>query len=429
MIPTVSRDQLIAAMERFDRELRETESWRNREQRGNHRYAIEHNGRRYPVKQIISMATGLAVSTFSGGQESNRHVMERGFSVVALRAGVETAGDLSDRLQDGLDFVLTRGKDVIRPGQPARDKEIRDTFRGLRDAIRSLDAVKKREHLVVDSSAGMGLWSNVPWIALLDRRETRTTQQGVYCVFLFRQDMSGVYLTFNQGVTMPKKQLGARPGLDTLRRRAQSLRPLCDGLARRGFQLDEKIDLRCDPGLGTDYEAATVAYKLYAQGSIPTDSEISADLEAVLDAYDRYLERAEEEKAAEAGDESEGQRSSGAWIFQANPRLFELDKAIRKLPEITFTVRQHAEQIQRGDRVFLWEAGRHAGIVGTAGVQGDVGDMPHGDEERAFDKSGGAFDGIQRRVRLHIEQILSARLLRDELQQHPVLTGFPHPRP
>ena len=40
----------------------------------------------------------------------------------------------------------------------------------------------------------------------LDVRETGTTQHGVYPVLLFRQDMTGVYLTLAQGVTEPKQQ-------------------------------------------------------------------------------------------------------------------------------------------------------------------------------------------------------------------------------
>ena len=42
----------------------------------------------------------------------------------------------------------------------------------------------------------------------MDRRETVSTQQGVYGVWLFRKDMTGVYLTLNQGVTEPYKRLG-----------------------------------------------------------------------------------------------------------------------------------------------------------------------------------------------------------------------------
>ena len=53
------------------------------------------------------------------------------------------------------------------------------------------------------------------------------------------------------------------------------------------------IDLHTDAGLGTDYEASTVAYKFYAAGSVPDDPALVADLEALLSAYDRYLETKE----------------------------------------------------------------------------------------------------------------------------------------
>ncbi len=48
-------------------------------------------------------------------------------------------------------------------------------------------------------SVGFGNWARVPWIAFLDSHVT-TTQRGIYGVFLFREDVSGVS-TFNQGVT------------------------------------------------------------------------------------------------------------------------------------------------------------------------------------------------------------------------------------
>jgi 5-methylcytosine-specific restriction enzyme B len=87
-IPPVPAEALREAMERFDRELRPTANWVNWEQDRRHRYAIEHDGRRYPVKQIISMATRMRVRDFGGGSEpgdANRYVTSRGFAIVRLR--------------------------------------------------------------------------------------------------------------------------------------------------------------------------------------------------------------------------------------------------------------------------------------------------------------------------------------------------------
>src|SRR5689334_17003947 len=89
-IPPVTPAALLDAMIRFDKELRGTQEWAGWEQNKAHRYAIEQDGKRYPVKQIVSMASGLPVSEFSGGQapgDANAFASARGFTIVELRAG------------------------------------------------------------------------------------------------------------------------------------------------------------------------------------------------------------------------------------------------------------------------------------------------------------------------------------------------------
>ena len=61
---------------------------------------------------------------------------------------------------------------------------------------------------------GQGNWARVPWIAVLDPRETDSTQHGTYPVILIPESLDGVYLTLAQGVTELKQQLG-RPGPTT----------------------------------------------------------------------------------------------------------------------------------------------------------------------------------------------------------------------
>src|SRR5258707_5797614 len=47
-----------------------------------------------------------------------------------------------------------------------------------------------------------------------------------------------------------------------------SLGPLKDA----GFSLTDDIDLHTGPGLGSDYEVSTIAYKLYERENVPDDS-------------------------------------------------------------------------------------------------------------------------------------------------------------
>jgi hypothetical protein len=171
----------------------------------------------------------------------------------------------------------------------ATDQELWSVVSSLQQRLKTLPSIAARPTLRVTWSVGQGNWARVPWVSFLDVRITDTTQRGVYGVFLFREDMSGVYLTFNQGVTEPKKSHGAASGLQLLRENATALRRHCEELQNNGFRLDPDIDLRTEGTLGRDYEAATIAHKLYERGELPSDDEIARDIEALLTAYDRYI--------------------------------------------------------------------------------------------------------------------------------------------
>jgi hypothetical protein len=150
-----------------------------------------------------------------------------------------------------------------------------------------------RPTLKVKWGVGKGNWVRVPWIAFLDSRETDSTKHGVYPVFLFREDLSGVYLVLNQGLTRLKEKHGTPEARRILReRRAQLLRdiPAIPLLKDAGFSLDNKIDLHTTGGLEKDYEASVIAYKLYRRREIPNDAVLLNDLDKLLVAYDEYLE-------------------------------------------------------------------------------------------------------------------------------------------
>jgi MoxR-like ATPase len=169
------------------------------------------------------------------------------------------------------------------------DQELWSTLNSLQQRFKTLPSVAGRPSIQVTWSVGQGNWARVPWLAFLDSRVTDSTQRGIYVVLLFREDMSGVYMTFNQGVTEPKKLHGAATGLQLIRENAAALRTRCGALEKFEFSLDPAIDLRTEGTLGRDYEAGTIAYKLYDRGAVPADEEIARDLEALLKIYDSEI--------------------------------------------------------------------------------------------------------------------------------------------
>jgi 5-methylcytosine-specific restriction enzyme B len=294
MIPSVSREKLLEAMEEFDKELRSTDEWSSWKQKGTYKYAIVHDGHHYPVKQIISMATGEPKSSFSGGYEANNYVSKRGLSTVSLEDDNTTG--LS--IRDGLEEILAHYA-AARASEPFKGHDLRHTFNGVSHAIAATNTVGGRPTLTVKASMGQGNWATIPWIALLDSRETNTIHRGVYCVYLFQEDMSGVYLTLAQGVTVPKAQFGGDAGARRhLRARAKDLRPRFEHLGQHGFTLDDDIDLHTQATLGKNYEASTILYKFYGIGSIPDDSVLIDDLETLLSAFEGYLQSQSDAKVA-----------------------------------------------------------------------------------------------------------------------------------
>jgi 5-methylcytosine-specific restriction protein B len=282
-IPECSREDLIRAMRKFDSDLRNTSDWARWEDNNSYKFAILFEGRRYPVKQIVHMATGAPRDTYFGGDQANTFVVERGLEVISLRSAEQSP------LREGLETVLSR-YGTARESEPfGSTNSLWSTFARLERALRESQPIQTRSSVSVKASLGQGNWAKVPWIALLDNRETTTAQAGVYGVLLFRQDMTGVYITLNQGVTQITQELGVVAGRDALRTRAREIRARCEALAYRGYTLDDEIDLRTDAGLGARFEDSTIAYKLYERGAVPSDSEILADVDALLEAYDRYI--------------------------------------------------------------------------------------------------------------------------------------------
>ncbi len=114
-------------------------------------------------------------------------------------------------------------------------------------------------------------------------------------------------------------------------------------------------------------------------------------------------------------DGTEARRQGRTWIFQGNPDVFDVDGYLAaKLPRITWTVRQNADRVAPGDRVYLWRAaGRKkavAGIIARAVVDSPIWSGPDHDEARPFWKGDpSASQQTEKRVWLRVERVASKK--------------------
>jgi len=52
------------------------------------------------------------------------------------------------------------------------------------------------------------------------------------------------------------------------------------------------------------------------------------------------------------------------WILQANPKLYDIDKALAERPVIYWRIPQHTDEVDAGDTALIWRAGAEAGFIG-----------------------------------------------------------------
>lgn len=192
----------------------------------------------------------------------------------------------------------------VKPGEPVDSEHPAYVeLKHLEDALAHSPPVRTRSHLTVVSSPGKGRWAEIPWVVLMDSRETRSTQRGVYCAWLYRADCTGVYLCLMQGTEDLRLDVGSVKAAEVLRERAAGLAAVATHLEEFGFHSGSHVDLRGTSGRSRSYEQAIITSKLYPLDGTPDDTILLRDLEALLAAYNTYALSDRGNGPADAGEE------------------------------------------------------------------------------------------------------------------------------
>lgn len=118
---------------------------------------------------------------------------------------------------------------------------------------------------------------------------------------------------------------------------------------------------------------------------------------------------------------------ASAWIFQAHPRDWDIDRYLDDVRAGRVDARPHwlvtryANDIAVGDRVFLWRAGpnRDAGVVALARVIGGPAERP--DDKPDYRVNSAKFKNDRVRAKLEIERVLARPVRRPQLSFDPEL--------
>ena len=77
----VTRQKILDALHEFASQHPNPETYDDWLQKGTYKYAVRYDGRMYPPKHIMSMATGISTTDFNGGEQTNRVFRQLGFDV------------------------------------------------------------------------------------------------------------------------------------------------------------------------------------------------------------------------------------------------------------------------------------------------------------------------------------------------------------
>jgi 5-methylcytosine-specific restriction protein A len=142
-------------------------------------------------------------------------------------------------------------------------------------------------YYIVYGSCGSGQWAEVIWVAILDKRISKSTQHGYYIVYLLSPAKAELYLSLAIGWTQFSEEFGNKLGKEKIL--SASLQ-LSNNL--RNIPPDFKsgpIDLGAKGLLAKGYENGQIISKGYKLSSLPDEKAMLNDIRSLLGTYEELI--------------------------------------------------------------------------------------------------------------------------------------------
>lgn len=155
------------------------------------------------------------------------------------------------------------------------------------DIFSNLDSDKYK----IKASVGNGQWAAVPWLSIFDKEITESAQRGYYIVYLFTADLSGVYLSLNQGYTRYTEKYHHQDPEKKIKLVSMYWQANLPFLKNTNGFNSKNINLSYNgtgSALPKGYELGNIFSKFYSADTLTkmsTDEILSQDLDDMIDAY------------------------------------------------------------------------------------------------------------------------------------------------
>lgn len=151
----------------------------------------------------------------------------------------------------------------------------------LQKSVSRLCNINENKYKVY-GSAGTGNWSEIPWLAILDKEITVSTRKGYYIVLLFDKDIKNIFICLGVGWMQFEEEYGAKDG-------KMQINSLCRYYANLlmkdhdGF-ISGNVPLNASNSLGKGYEASSILYKKHTINNL-TDDLLRDDIDELIGSY------------------------------------------------------------------------------------------------------------------------------------------------
>lgn len=152
----------------------------------------------------------------------------------------------------------------------------------------------------ITGSIGQGQWAEIPWISIFLKDITTSATNGYYIVYLFKSDMSGFYLSLNQGWTYFEKKYKTKEGKVKIKQSADIIRNILSPLYNTFTETT--INLNASGNLGKGYELGHICGCYYDSNNIPSTEKLIADLKELITEYMKLKKIIGNRTAAEFND-------------------------------------------------------------------------------------------------------------------------------
>ena len=161
----------------------------------------------------------------------------------------------------------------------------KDYYQLIKDEIPTVIKNHLNNDYLVVGSAGRGNKTTYPWICIFNKAITKSAQRGLYIAILFRSDLSGFYISLNQGITNFKEKFKSKRHYYA----EEVAKYFRSQITSQTFRLYSINLLSKKSDLGYSYERANIFAKYYEMNKLASYS-LFDDLTEMSTIYDTIYE-------------------------------------------------------------------------------------------------------------------------------------------